>query len=361
MTGATTATTVQAKNRTKPITLGQASVRDLISHGFLRGEGVRTIVWTRAVPGNEKGLPLDEPGILHWQKVATGKAPPERLRDFLLAKKRLSTEAVKVLAACKPRKLPGLFAKIEWMTGELGIDELRARVTAKVKARMQHLRIENPSVTREHFASALFAKVAEVGAKEERTQRTLRRPELDRVLLALNADGINANLPSLQNAFSGAVNDLASAVVDKIAQNGLSISAQRPDGAQLSATGFNDAMAQALERDLTARYRRAQQRSMFAEERETNEFVSLGTEAMGRTYAPFPPRYVRPFFCMHRVTPPYEDCVGPRRSFSRLHSRSSDRLPTSSLARAWRQLAAMSILPCGSCVTQLMPMRAQRW
>jgi len=241
------ARTIQAKDLKAAITLGQAKIRDLISKALLRGPAVQTIIWTRAQPGLEKGAPFNEPGIVHWRKVVAGEDSAEKLKRFLTKPDRLAAEAAARILETPDDALPALLAKLEWVTGEAPIAGLRERVLPLVETRLSQLQIANASVLRDDAAARLFEVVAEVSTREDRQQRRLTRPDLDRLLVRRHLDALAASAPTLQEAITG----------------------------QHQAT---PGLAEAIERDFARRYNRATQRSLFPECGKADEFSLLAQE-----------------------------------------------------------------------------------
>jgi hypothetical protein len=199
------ARTIQARDVSRAITLGQPKVQPLITEALLRRPTVRTVIWTRAQPGFEKGKPFGEPGIVHWRKVVAGEAPVDKLKRFLTVSGRLSTAAAQLIAETPDSALPTLFAKLEWVTGEAPIAALKERVLPLVEARLTQLEVPNASVLRDDAAARLFAEVAETSVTEDRAQRRLTRPDLDRLLLRRNLEALSAAAPVLQAAMAGRI------------------------------------------------------------------------------------------------------------------------------------------------------------
>ncbi len=259
------ARTIQAKDVSKTITLGQRKTRDLISEALLRDPAVRTIIWTRAQPAFERGKPFGEPGIIHWRKVVAGETPADKLKEFLTTPDRLSSPAAAVITQTPDSALPDLFAKLEWVTGEPPITGLRERVLPLVEARLIQLGIPSASIVRDNGAERLFVTVAEVGTRENRAQRRLTRVDLDHLLYGQNYNTLVAAAPALQTA-----------IMDQ--------TRTRPD------------IADALERDLTLRYQRALQRSLFPEVGKTDELYLLAQELVEGSYAVVSPALRRRIF-----------------------------------------------------------------
>ncbi len=244
--------TVQAKNLNSSLSLAQQAVREIISKGLQRDPAVRTIVWTSAQAGYEKGHPFDEPGILHWNKVAEGLTDPDKLRDFLLVEGRLTVEANAIVSSTPKEQFPQLIKRILWVVDEPGIEKLRERILPLVERRLASLGISNPSVLRDTSANMLFTFAAQIGVRGDRTQRRLNRIDLDHQLLHHNLTAIAAAAPSMQQAFS------------------------KPQA--------QPEILEALQRDLAQRFKQANQRSYFPEVKGISELTTLAREVLDNKF-----------------------------------------------------------------------------
>lgn len=294
---------IQARDLSAKITLGQAKILSLISEALLRGPRVRTIIWTRAQPGFEKGKPFSEPGIDHWRKVVAGEVPGNKLKDFLMKSECVSTAAATCITQTPDNGLPSLFAKLDWVTGEESITGLRERVLPLAEERLTNLGIPNASVLRDAATACLFDAIAEVSVREDRAQRRVTRIDLDRLLLHQNLTWLAAFAPMVQAAparqtqvtFSSVEKHIAAVpgrtarlVTESLGQLGLSL-AQPASGASPTAPkaiqALQPELTKARQQDLELKYKRAVQRSLFPQREKVDESFPLAIELLEGGFA----------------------------------------------------------------------------
>jgi hypothetical protein len=189
--------TVQAKNRVGKISLGQAQTQHILSAAWERPASVRTLVWTSAAAGSERGMPFPEPGVLYWAKVAAACQPSDTLRRFLLEARALSDAARQKIASADDAQFREMLRQIEWAVGESDGAGLRSKVHALVEARMTAMAIRNASLSRKATAALLFEAVALRSIKADVKARLLTRVGLDQCLARWHRERLDGAAPEI--------------------------------------------------------------------------------------------------------------------------------------------------------------------
>lgn len=190
--------TIQAKDQARPVSLGDAKMRAMISRAFTAPAGVQTLLWTSAKPGLERGAPFRRPGVEAWaDAVADGEVGA--LRDYLANDGVLTSEAQAVVAEADEQAFRALLARVSWITGASDLAGLRVEVQQAVEARMTTLvGYAGISIRGSSLTARLLTQVGEVGVREVRNQRVLRAGELDRLLMQDQAEAFAGSLPVMQ-------------------------------------------------------------------------------------------------------------------------------------------------------------------
>ncbi|HWB53170.1 MAG TPA: hypothetical protein VG722_03225, partial [Tepidisphaeraceae bacterium] len=267
----TGAFTIQAKDRDGEITLGQAPVIELIDLAIKRGAKVKTVIWTRATAGHERGRPFGEPGIVHWKRVVAGEADGESLRQFLL-KAALSKKSATALQSVTNIKLPALLARIDWQLDEPPITELRVRVQDAVGFRLEHLGDPAASIRKEAAAAALFDLVSQVGANLTRSERMLDLRMADEALARHMGQALLGTIPLLQPLLA-----VANSEVD-----------QAPDGRAVASKALDTVISEAVQHEVETRFAFVIRRMTFPEAYRTNGAWPLALEILEGIYGDLP-------------------------------------------------------------------------
>jgi len=190
--------TIQAKDQVRPVSLGDARMRVMISRAFLAADGVRTVLWTSADPGLERGTPFKRPGVEAWTDAAAG-GEAGALRGYLAGDGVLDPEAQALVAGADDEAFRALLGRVSWITGAGDIAALRQEVQRVVEARIKTL-VGYPGIgiRGSSLTARLLAEVGEVGVREDRRQRVLRSGELDRLLMMDHAEAFAGSLPMMQ-------------------------------------------------------------------------------------------------------------------------------------------------------------------
>lgn len=293
------ALTVQAKGLTKPISLGREKVLQIVARAFERDAAVKTVLWTSASIGAERGRPFGEPGIVHWRRIVNGEVAPDRLKGFLSAKKRLTERAAAILNAASAQDLLALLARVEWITDEADIDGLRDRVKLQLEARLQVLGV-SPAIATD-AALYLYACIAQVGLLPP-DKRRVTAGELDGFLLGYAERQRQSAAPELLASFNkdsiaalgqigSTLNDLKAdqkehrdEILKKFSdiENRLSIdkNAAEEFAEQAETPRRAPGQIQSFERDLAARFTKALRQELFPEFAERRVFEDLADEAL---------------------------------------------------------------------------------
>jgi hypothetical protein len=291
------ARTIQAKDLAKPISLGQKPIRDLISIALARNDSVTTVIWTRAAAGYEKNRPFDEPGIKHWMRVVAGEASADALFNYLTQRDRLSKDARAAIHKAGLQGTPSLLKKVEWITDEGDIAELRGKVYPVVEERVRAIDASQ-SVRREDFAARLFLVSADVGLNSDRDQRRLTRDQLNKVLQDYALGRIASALGSVSRLFAGARESTPAAAADEDVAATVAALAdlQLKEGEgnlEADVEPISPDVAASLERDLAARYRRAMRQMLFIDFAGIDLFAGIAETALSVSYAGISPTLKR--------------------------------------------------------------------
>lgn len=238
---------------------------------------MKSVIWTRAAPGTERGNPFGEPGIVHWQRVVDRQAAPDKIRDFLIRPGMLLQDAAEKILNTKLDDLPSLLSRVEWVTDEDDIAGLNKRVVATVEQRLNAMELKAALLLREKVADSLFAKVAMIGSFADRAKRRLDRSDLERALTDYLLDVSRV----------GAV-DKANLIYQISDPNGDLIRAVQTQDWEAKSPSPDPMVGDALERDLVNRFEVATQQQLFPDNPAPDAFTILGREVSASSYAQVP-------------------------------------------------------------------------
>ena len=215
--------TIQAKDLSSPISLGQKKIQKIIDRALLRNANVITTIWTTADLVVERLSKFPEPGIRYWKRAIDREVEVALLTDFIASAANISAEAKAKFTAKSIDECLAILGKIQWVSSEVNLEGLRARILPQIESRLLQLKVTSAGTLREVFAEFLFALVAKVAVQKSVNNRSLTRVDLDQVILDTFARFANASLPTVlsdvTNVIDGYIGGLPSNLVDKEIQS----------------------------------------------------------------------------------------------------------------------------------------------
>ena len=190
--------TYQAKDTSAPLSLGQASAREMIERALEQPRETTTLIWTRSKPGVERRSPSGVAGIELWSRALEG-GELGTLRA-LLKKLSWKSSVVRRAVSGTDEELRAMLKRVRWLTDEKPIEQVRRDVAVAIEKRLEALLIPGSSRRRDTFARLLFGAVTETSVLPDEKDRRLTRHGLDQVLQDLNAEQFSALLPTMQVA-----------------------------------------------------------------------------------------------------------------------------------------------------------------